>query len=92
MSLGAPNAKVLFPKNSFIDVNSFESYDHLIDYIEYLVENKDFYEGHHAWRKQPIPSELQKVWHFADDDENCRLCRWGELVVPLCPCEEDCVK
>ena len=74
MSLGAPNAKVLFPKNSFIDVNSFESYDHLIDYIEYLVENKDFYEVimlggnsrfHQNYKKSGISLMMMKIAGFA---------------------------
>lgn len=75
--LGAPNAKLMFPESSFIDVNDFRSFDDLADYIDSLIENHDEYDRHHAWRENSISEELDELWQFSKQDINCRLCRWA---------------
>ena len=75
--LGAPNVKSLFPSMSFIDVNDFISHEDLIDYILHLINNRDDYDLHHLWRNKPLPDELLEIWRFTNQNENCRLCRWG---------------
>lgn len=84
--LGAPNAKALLPKNSFIDVNRFSNSNELADFIEYLIMNKKDYEHYHIWRTMDISAELEETWRFLDQEpnggtkderDNCRLCRWG---------------
>ena len=75
--LGSPNAKSVFPEDSFVDVNDFVSYDHLCDWIEYLAENRKSYNGYHSWRNNSIPTRVKEFWQFTNQDVNCRLCRWG---------------
>jgi len=75
--LGAPNAKAVFPKKSFIDANNFFTYDDLADYIEFLIENRGEYDKYHEWRNESVSIELEKFWKFLDQDDNCRICRWG---------------
>ena len=75
--LGAPNVNMMFPEKSFINVNDFGTLDDLVDYIEFLIENKDEYDQYHAWREKNISSDLKELWQFQNEDENCRFCRWG---------------
>lgn len=75
--LGAPNAKAVFPEKSFIDANDFFTHDDLADYIEFLIKNRGEYGKYHEWRNESVPAELAKFWKFLDQDDNCRVCRWG---------------
>lgn len=75
--LGAPDVNHLLPTKSFLNVDDFGTYDELADYIEFLIENKDVYDQYHAWRERDISSEVREQWKFAEQDINCRLCRWG---------------
>lgn len=75
--LGAPDAAHLLPQNSFINVNDFGPYDDLADYIEFLIKNKDEYYKYHAWRNEPISTDIEEIWKFAKEETNCRICRWG---------------
>ena len=80
--LGSP-AEHLFPEGAFVDVNAFDSWDQLIDFIEYLAEHKDEYYKMHSWREERAPDFLTEFWQFAREDFNCRLCRWGAENVVL---------
>mmetsp|Transcript_15322 Transcript_15322/g.27895 ORF Transcript_15322/g.27895 Transcript_15322/m.27895 type:complete len:369 (-) Transcript_15322:359-1465(-) len=75
--LGAPNVNRLFPEKSFINADDFATHNDLADYIEFLITNKEEYYQYHAWRENDISTEVQEIWEFAKQPENCRFCRWA---------------
>jgi len=75
--LGAPDVTHLLPEHSFVNVNDYGTYDDLANYIEFLIENKVEYYNYHTWREQEISSYIKETWKFAEEDTNCRICRWG---------------
>ena len=82
--LGAPNVRLLFPDNSFLNVDDFLTVHDLADHIEFLLENRDEYDKYHLWREKRIPDNLREIWKFNEEPIDCRICRWGAENLFLC--------
>jgi len=76
--VGADNLRERFPPNSFINVNDFNKWDELGDYVKKVISDKELWMSYQEWRDdEEAVSAFERQYYFTRTDSTCRLCRWA---------------
>jgi len=74
---GSPNVKEHIPDKAVINVLDFDSNEKLLEYLVKVVNDKELYESHQAWRSKPLPENFHAKYDFTEVHSTCRTCRWA---------------
>ncbi|EGG19524.1 glycosyltransferase [Cavenderia fasciculata] len=86
--MGAPNIDDFVPRNSVIKTNDFESPQHLVKYLKYLMTNETAYNEYFEWKKEVYPEMFkQKYSRCAFYAGDCDICKYVHKLI-----EQDKVK
>lgn len=76
--VGANNLRDRLPPNSFINVNDFQKWDELADYVKKVMTDKELWLSFHKWRDdEEAVAAYESQYEFTNTDPTCRVCRWA---------------
>jgi hypothetical protein len=76
--LGAENIRDHLPPSSFINANSFSSWDDLAQHVAKVVDKKELWESYQKWRNdEDTLAAFEAKYEFTRTSPECRMCRWA---------------